>query len=84
MALLLFVLLSGLVYVRMTTGRVLPRITTAWDSRRKRNVTKGRFDVALYKLSPGLWRAWTITLDLALAAALVAGIIACFRMSVSE
>ena len=57
MALFLFVLLSGGVYVRMTHGRTLPRITQQWDSKLRRQVTKGRFDVALYKLSPRLWRA---------------------------
>ena len=82
MALLLLVLLGGGLYVRMTRGRALPRITEKWDSKRGRNVTTGLFDVALYKLSPGLWRAWSITLDVGAAVALVAGIIACFRMSV--
>lgn len=81
MALFLFVLLSGGVYVRMTHGRTLPRITQQWDSKLRRQVTKGRFDVALYKLSPRLWRAWAVMLDVGAAAALIAGIVVCFRMS---
>ena len=83
MAFFLLVLLGGGLYVRMTQGRELPRIAEKWDSKRGRSVTTGRFEVALYKHSPGLWRAWAITLDVGAAVALVAGIIACFRMAVT-
>ncbi len=81
MAFFLLVLLGGGLYVRMTHVETLPRITEQWDSKRGRRVTKGRFEVALYELSPGLWRGWSITLDVGGAAALVIGIIACLRMS---
>jgi hypothetical protein len=83
MALFLLVLLGGGLYLRATRGRALPRVTQHWDAKRRRNVTKGRFEVALYALSPGLWRAWSIALDLVGAGALAVGVIACLRMSVT-
>ena len=83
MAFFLLVLLGGGLYLRLTRGRELPRISEKWDSKRRRTVTTGRFDVALYKLSPGLWRAWAVTLDVGAAIALIAGIIACLRLSVA-
>lgn len=84
MALFLLVLLGGGAYLRLTRGRALPRVTQRWDSKRGRNVSKGHFDVALYKLSPGLWKVWSVTLDLVGATALVLGIIACFHLSVGR
>ncbi len=83
MALFLLGLLAGGVWLRVTHGRALPRVTEKWDAKRKRTVKQGQFEVALYKLSPAAWRVYATTLDLLGATVLVAGIVACLRMAVT-
>lgn len=81
MALFLLVLLAGGAWLRVTGGYSPPRVTTSWDSKRSRQVTRGEFQVFLYKRSPRLWRAWAISLDVVAAVALLAGIVACLRLA---
>lgn len=74
-------LLVALLYARWRVydGFVIPpdarpRITEQYDSQRRRYVKKGHFEVALYSLSPALWRAWEYLLILLLVAGMLAAI----------
>lgn len=83
MALFLLGLLAGGVWLRVTHGRALPRVTEKWDAKRKRTVKQGQFEVALTSSArpPGAsTRRPSTSLG---ATVLVAGIVACLRMAVT-